>query len=146
MDYLQGDGTASEVAARARLQAPDQSEKFAVELCRFVEVPDLNVHAEQARCLCRLAPAALSGRLPKPLPFISHDLSSTCVLPAFLKPPRAIRARGSSSDNQSGSAASVPAVGAGEARPTRGPASAASSSARTARTYRLSRRRSSSRP
>src|SRR5262249_59125973 len=89
------DGTACEVAARARLQAPDQSEKFAVELCRFVEVPDLNVHAEQARCLGRLAPAALSGRLPLPLPFIGHDLSSTCVRPAFLKTSRANRARGS---------------------------------------------------
>src|SRR5262249_13524593 len=72
MDYLQGDGTACEVAARARLQAPDESEKFAVELCRFVEVPDFNVHAEQARCLGWRARAGLSRRLSLPVLFTGH--------------------------------------------------------------------------
>src|SRR5262245_10014459 len=146
MDYLQGDGTACEVAARARLQAPDQSEKFAVELCRFVEVPDLNVHAEQARCLGWRPRAGLSRRLSLPVLFTGHVLASTSFRPGLLRTTRANRARGSGGDNQSGSAASVLAVCAGEARPTRGPASASSSSARPAQTFWLSRQPSSNHP
>src|SRR5215831_8027448 len=91
MDYLQGDGTACEVAARARLQAPDQSEKFAVELCRFFEVPDLNVHAEQVRCLGWRVRAGLSGRPFSSVPFTGH------VLPLYEFPPGSLENHASQS-------------------------------------------------
>ena len=63
VDDLKRDGTAGEVAARARLHSPGKPEQLSIELCRFVEIPYFDVQAEEARYVDRRGNTTVFGRI-----------------------------------------------------------------------------------